>query len=288
MAKKYILVTSDTKMIGPRTLYRILSLVDIPGTVAAGEMGGYIQSEANLDHSGQCWVADNACVFEDAVVTGNAKVRGNALVYGSATVRDNATVSGDSKVHGYASIEDHSGVFGNGIVCDEARLEGHANVHCRGRVCQNAVVYDYACVADEAIVGGEARIEDSSLIAGGAQVSGETVVVGRAVIKHEARINSSMDYMTMGPFCSHRNVLTAYRNEDGGIKIHCDLDLFSGSLEDLESFMKTSVSAKNGPSSDVIIQTIHAFLPSSDEAPTQTDAGVSNQTGRRNQQRSSN
>jgi len=49
--------------------------------ISNGEIGGWIQKEANLSHDGNAWVYGNARVY------GDATVRGNAWVYGDARVR---------------------------------------------------------------------------------------------------------------------------------------------------------------------------------------------------------
>ena len=57
-----------------RTLYRVRALVAIGSLVAPGQLGGYIEKEANLDHSGDAWVYGDARVSGDARVYGNARV----------------------------------------------------------------------------------------------------------------------------------------------------------------------------------------------------------------------
>ena len=58
------------------------------GDVKKDDIGGFIESETNLSHNGDCWVFDdakvygNAKVFDDAMVSVNAKVYGYAKVYG--------------------------------------------------------------------------------------------------------------------------------------------------------------------------------------------------------------
>lgn len=52
-------------------LCRIKALRDF-GNVKKGDIGGYIEKEANLSHDGDCWVYDNAQVCGDALVYGNA------------------------------------------------------------------------------------------------------------------------------------------------------------------------------------------------------------------------
>ena len=104
--KKYELLKNDTITIpNGKTLYRIKALIDF-GVVVAGSLGGYIEKEDNLAHSGNAWVSDNAQVYGDAWVSGNACVSddawvsGNARVYGNAWVSGNARVSGDALVSG--------------------------------------------------------------------------------------------------------------------------------------------------------------------------------------------
>ena len=69
--KKYELLKNDT-ITAPngKTLYRIKSLINF-GVVVAGSLGGYIEKEDNLAHSGNAWVYGNARVSGDALVSGN-------------------------------------------------------------------------------------------------------------------------------------------------------------------------------------------------------------------------
>lgn len=102
--KKYEL-TDDTITVGSRILHRIKALKDF-ADVEEGELGGYVEKEDNLDHSGEAWVYGDARVYGDAQVSGDARVygdarvSGNAWVYGNAWVSGNAQVSGDARVSG--------------------------------------------------------------------------------------------------------------------------------------------------------------------------------------------
>ena len=80
MNNKYEFVDGDTKEFNGKTLRRIRSLVVIGELVYPGDLGGYIESESNLDTSGNAWVSG------DAQVSGNAWVSGDAWVYGNAWV----------------------------------------------------------------------------------------------------------------------------------------------------------------------------------------------------------
>ena len=98
--KKFEL-TSNTKIFSGRKLFQIKALVSF-GNVKEGELGGYIEKEANLDHSGNAWVYGDAKVCGDAWVCGNAWVYGDAKAYGNAKVYGNAEVCGDALVCGDA------------------------------------------------------------------------------------------------------------------------------------------------------------------------------------------
>jgi len=77
--KKYKL-TDETKIVNGTTLRRIEALRDF-GIVKSGDLGGWfaesdifcVESENNLSQDGNCWVFDNACVFDDARVSGSAR-----------------------------------------------------------------------------------------------------------------------------------------------------------------------------------------------------------------------
>ena len=65
--KKYELLDSDTVTTpSGRVLKRIRALVAIGTLVASGELGGYIETEQNLDVNGDAWVYGDARVSGDA------------------------------------------------------------------------------------------------------------------------------------------------------------------------------------------------------------------------------
>ena len=57
--KKYELLKNDTiTALNGKTLYRIKALINFD-VVVAGSLGGYIEKEDNLAHSGNAWVSGN-------------------------------------------------------------------------------------------------------------------------------------------------------------------------------------------------------------------------------------
>ena len=94
--KKYKF-TGETKIVNGVTLHRIVAVCSF-SNVKEGDLGGWIESEENLSHNGDCWVYDEATVYGNAFVCDNAKVHGNAEVY------DYEVVCGDTEVHRNADM----------------------------------------------------------------------------------------------------------------------------------------------------------------------------------------
>ena len=144
--KKYELLKNDT-ITAPngKTLYRIKALIDF-GVVVAGSLGGYIEKEDNLTHTGNAWVFDDAQVFGEAkvsdyaLVSDNAQVSGDARVFGEAQVSGNAQVFGEAKVSDYALVSDNAQVYGNARVYGDAQVSGDAWVSGDVRVSGDARV----------------------------------------------------------------------------------------------------------------------------------------------------
>ena len=95
---KYTL-TENKKVVEGITLSHIMALEDIPRYgVKTGDLGGWIEKEANLSQNSDAWVYGDAQVYGNARVYGNAQVYGNARVYGNAQVYGNAWVYGNALV----------------------------------------------------------------------------------------------------------------------------------------------------------------------------------------------
>ena len=121
--KKYELLKDDTKTHFGVTLYRIKSLVAIGSLVVSGDLGGYVEKEANLSHYGDAWVSGDAWVYGNARVSGNAEVSGNARVSENAEVSGNAWVSENAWVYGNARVSGDAWVSGNAEVSGNAMVE---------------------------------------------------------------------------------------------------------------------------------------------------------------------
>lgn len=146
--KKYEL-TNETIEYGIYTLHRIRALKDFD-EVKAGELGGWVESQYNLSQDGDCWIYDDAKVFDGARVLGDAKVCDAAKIYGHAMIYDNAIV------FGCATIRDSAMVRGRAAIWDSAIISGCAEVDSYAQICDNALVLRNA---DYIVVQGFERVQ---------------------------------------------------------------------------------------------------------------------------------
>lgn len=136
--QKYILTNETFELLG-HTLHRIQAVRDF-ADVKAGDLGGFVESTSNLSQSGNCWVYDNACVFGNASVSIDAKVKDHAVVYNTyistpgdsrlnrTSVSDSAVVENRAIVRNRAMIKHFSVVSGNAIIENEVQLTGRSFV----------------------------------------------------------------------------------------------------------------------------------------------------------------
>ena len=163
-SKKYGLTDEVIRHNGKK-LYRIQAYKDF-GNVDAGDKGGFVESEANLSHDGECWIFDDGKVYGNAVVSEDAEVReksevyDKAQVYGDAQLYGYAQAYGEAKVYGYAQLLDNAHVYG------KAKVYGSVRIYDEAEVYDKAQVYGYAEVYQVAVVNGNSKISKRMKITG--------------------------------------------------------------------------------------------------------------------------
>ena len=210
--KKYKL-TDETIDIEGKTLYRIEALKDFNG-VRKGDKGGYVESEKNLSQKGNCWIYDDACAFDDAIVKDNASVSDYAQVYGNAIVYDDAWLYDNSRVCGNACVSGSACVYDNASVGDNSRVFGFACVYDNARVYNNASVSSYAQVHGNVWVYGYARVSDNARVCGNARVYGDTSVCGNTNVCGDAEISTDADYIVFKNWWSSGRYFTWTRSNN--------------------------------------------------------------------------
>jgi len=134
--KKYELTTDTITLLNGRTAYQIRALIDIGNYVKVGDLGGYIEKEANLSHDGDAWVGGNALVFDKARVSGDARVYGDAEVFEHATIAGTTRLTGNAQVYGNATVK------GKSYIASNVRLSGN------NYVCDATLPYGYSPCVD--------------------------------------------------------------------------------------------------------------------------------------------
>jgi len=140
--KKYELVATDTyHHSNGAILTRIRALIDLaPIGVRAGDLGGYIQVETNLSHSGLSWVGPDALVCDGAMILCDAQVSGRASVSDLAQVTNYARITENAEVYGWAQVRDHAVISGDAVVTDDAWVYGEAQVGGSAYLIGNAII----------------------------------------------------------------------------------------------------------------------------------------------------
>lgn len=106
----YEFVPDDTIQIDGHTLKRIRLVREMNNILyeqmPVGTLGGYIESERNLDNGsdGDAWVADGAFVYGNAHVTGSSYIAMGARVCDDAIVANGSVISGGSVIRGKSAL----------------------------------------------------------------------------------------------------------------------------------------------------------------------------------------
>lgn len=169
-------------------LHRIQAVRDF-GDVKCGDIGGWIQSEENLSHDGDCWVSDEAMVYNNAQVCDDAVVSQNAMVYDTALVCKSAKVYGKPYIYGNATISGNARVFDEAVIFGDAWVKGDAKCfHC-------SIVKEYAVIEGDAEIGDNSRVSAHAYISGKAIIGGNSIIDGYAEIIGDAKVMHDADYI---------------------------------------------------------------------------------------------
>jgi len=184
-------LTDERIEIDGRTLYRIRALRSFHG-VKTGDLGGFIESEANLSQCGECWVFNNACIYRDAKVLADARIYENARVSMYSHVSGKAQVFGSARICGYAWVCGHAKVSGSSIVGGDAM------------VFENAQVEGNSWITEQARVGGTTHAHDAYIdgklqVGNDGSINTATYVTGKPVVPNDLEIGDIVTLNSGGP-----------------------------------------------------------------------------------------
>lgn len=175
--KKYEL-TNETIMFNGHKLYRIVAIKWF-NDVCCGALGGFVESENNLSQQGNCWIYDDAKVYENAKVLDDAVVADNSEVYGlaiicdaakikhNAVVCDTATIFDNAIIHGYSQVSGNAKIFNDCVVLHKSKVQDEATLKGKCKLYNNTVVKDKAYLV------GTVRTFGNTVIGGNAFLSTE-------------------------------------------------------------------------------------------------------------------
>lgn len=241
--KKYEFVSGDYIEITDtlhrlHRLHRIRALVDFDD-VKAGDYGGYVETEENLSHEGNCWVYSDAVrISKNAMVWGHAHVYGNAKLYNSAEVCDHASVCDEAKIYENAKVHQKSKVSGNSYIHGIAEIRGNADI-----VGNIANIYGNTVIDDDVIISGSVDISGETVILGDTTIKGTDIYItgqikmlGHTNIRSNAYIVSNDDFISVTNIGQHRDVMTSYIKNDS--QIHVNTYCFDGTLEEFNQYVQ--------------------------------------------------
>lgn len=202
MNRKYELTSEYKDLPNGKKAYRIRALKNF-ADVKAGNLGGFVESENNLSHEGNCWAYDKSIIHNEAKISEDASVydseiSGEAVIRGSAVIKD-SQVYGSAVVKDYAKVESGSVICQNAVVSDKALVHG-ASVYGKAQIKDNVKLLSYSIdkkygVSDKKgiSVEGNAVISENAVVSGGAIIYKNAVIRGNAQISPENVENWGFD-----------------------------------------------------------------------------------------------
>jgi len=178
-------------------LHRIQALREINDNVSAGDLGGYVESEANLSFEpGDCaWIYDNAICCGDAYVANHSELHDCAIACDSAYITNAAVMLEASRA------EDDS-YLSCAMLTDHARISGMAMVQSIPGDGDNAPT-----------IGGSVTMYGK--IIGDVMVTGKTVILSGETVENRTVDGLMIKDGTRSVFRSNsRNMLTPRREQD--------------------------------------------------------------------------
>ena len=182
--KKYKL-TSEVKTVNGVKVYRIQALRSfklINGKlVKAGDLGGWIESEANLSHSELCWVYDECTMYgnakrtENAIGYGNSRQFGNSRQSGNSQQYGNSWQYGDSWQSGTSRQHGTSWQYGNSRQYGDSRQHGTSQQYGDSRQFGNSQQSGNSLQYGNSQQYGNSRQYGDSQQYGGSQQAGNTI-----------------------------------------------------------------------------------------------------------------
>ena len=120
------------------TLFQIKAVKDFDN-IKAGDIGGWIESDKNLSHTGNCWIDKNSLVYGDVTVSGDIQIE-NSTVNGSQVNLNTVESIHPTKFHRIV----HSTISGNDITISNSDIFA-------SQIIANHIDIENCCIAEQLI-----------------------------------------------------------------------------------------------------------------------------------------
>ena len=167
-------------------LRRIRALRDVGDQVKAGVLGGFVESESNLETD----PSDGAWIFDDTIAAGDAYVDQDSSLRDTAIACDSAYVSSGSVLSDHARVEDSAYLRG-GVMNSSARASGFAQIISVPSQFGTPLLSGHCQVYG--IIRGDVRITGTAIVLPGEEVLNDTKDTfvltdkGRGIIRGQRR-----------------------------------------------------------------------------------------------------
>lgn len=130
MNQKYEILKDQSIEVNGQTLYRIRALRDITALVSvkAGDIGGYVSNKDNLSQFDNCWVYNDAKMFDQSRLYHNARILDNVEMYDHGRMIGNSIASGNAKLFKHSRMDDSAVIIGDTELHGEVVLRGNAYI----------------------------------------------------------------------------------------------------------------------------------------------------------------
>lgn len=197
--------------------------------VWGNRMDKYLFTKSSIRISGDAIIRGYASISEGVTISDRAYIAdhvtlyGSAKVYGDACLWSHACVSGHAEIYDYASISDDASVSQNAQVYENSHISGNAYIYGDAKVYGNAIINGDVAIDGYAKVYGHTKVSGNSRISNNAIVfhPNELNITSEANFRHNAQINSSNDYLVIGPIGSRHSYTTFYLTSDMTIMVAC-------------------------------------------------------------------
>ena len=193
--KKYeILIDKEhTVKYNGRILHRIRALKDFDG-VKKGDIGGFVQSEHNLSHDGNCWIYDDAkCMdsakcMDDSIMFDNSIMYNNSKMYDYSRMCDYSKMFDNSIMYNNSIMFDNSRMYDNSIMYDNSRMLDNSKMYDNSKMCGNSKMYDNSQMYNNSKMFGNSKMFDNTKMYDNSSLHGNAKISDNTILKNNDKI----------------------------------------------------------------------------------------------------